>query len=111
MRSLWRGASWCPSCVDEIPILNQWHQKYASSGAVSILGVNVLESRERIKTFLSDNSIDFPVLLDSDGETAEQYGISGLPVTVFLAKGGKILYYGFSLPENLEELIQKSLRV
>ncbi len=96
-------ATWCPSCVEEIPELNRLHQTKRSDG-LKILAVNVQESQTQIKDFLKKNSIHYPIVLDSTGEVAEKYGIVGLPASVLLAKGGEILYYGFSLPHQIKEL-------
>lgn len=98
-------ATWCPSCVNEIPILNRWHSEYA--GQMRILSVNVEETAEAIAEFASKVPIEYPVVLDADGRTASQYGIRGLPVAVFLAKGGEILYYGFGLPADIAHFIKK----
>ena len=90
-------ATWCPSCVHEIPILNGWMRDYKDRGLV-IYGINVGETPSKITRFSKNISIDYPVLLDTSKDVSASYGVSALPVAVLLAKGGKIIYYGFSLP-------------
>ena len=97
-------AAWCPACVEEIPTLNQWHEKL---GQLRILGVNVQESRQDISSFTKEMPIRYPVLLDEEGDVAGRYGLTGLPVSILLAKGGKVIYYGFSLPGNIDQLIEQ----
>lgn len=97
-------ASWCPSCVEEIPDVNKIRQEFPASD-LGILAVNVQESRKVLNEFKKTHRIDYPVLLDESGEVSVQYKIEGLPVSVVLAKGGEILYYGFSLPGNLSKLL------
>ena len=93
-------ASWCPPCVQEIPILNEWHDKYGSGKpGLKIIAVNVQETREKVISFMKENPIHYPVALDTEGTVSSLYGIVGLPVAVALAKGGEIIYYGFTLPE------------
>lgn len=96
-------ATWCPSCVEEIPILKEWSQKYSD---LQIIGVNIQESAERVKRYAEKMQIRYPILLDEEGEVAHDYGLVGIPAAVFLAKNQKIIYYGFSLPPNLEQLIK-----
>lgn len=96
-------ATWCPTCVEEIPTLNQWAAQYPS---LQILAINVQEPAKRVKAFAKKKKIDYPILLDEEGEVAEKYGLVGIPAAVLLSKGGKILYYGYSLPQNIESLIQ-----
>jgi peroxiredoxin len=99
-------ATWCDPCVDEISVLNDWTQKYAPRG-LTILGVNIQESREALLAFLQENPMAYPSLLDQEGEVAQQYDLVGIPASVFLAKGGRILYYGFGLPDNIENLLAR----
>ena len=97
-------ATWCPTCNEEIPILNKWVDLYPQ---VQILAVDVQESAERVRAFAKKKKIRYTVLLDEEGEVSERYGLVGIPASVLLAKGGKIIYYGFSLPYNVEKLIQQ----
>lgn len=97
-------ATWCPSCVEEIPLLNSWNDQYTAKG-LRILGVNVQEPRGRVLEFEQGHSMNYPILLDENGDVANRFGLVGLPASVMLAKGGEIIYYGFGLPENIEELI------
>lgn len=99
-------ASWCPSCVEEIPALNAWYRKFVHEG-IEIIGVSVQDEPEAIKRLMTRTPIEFPVLMDPEGKIAEAYGISALPVSIVVAKGGEIIYYGFSLPKHLESFIQK----
>ncbi len=97
-------ATWCPSCLSEIPTLNEWQERYSPLG-LKILAVNVQEPREQALDFIKENPLKYLSLADESGEVASRYRLPGLPSSVFLAKGGRILYYGFGLPENLEQLI------
>ena len=98
-------ASWCPNCIDEIPELNEIQKKFSPQG-LKIFAVNVEESKEEILEFQKTHRMDYPVLLDGKGETAEKFGLAGIPAAVLAQKGGKVLYFGFSLPANLEKLFQ-----
>lgn len=96
-------ATWCPTCKEEIPILNEWSKKYPE---LQILGINIEEPRERVQTFAEKHKILYPVLLDEEAEVAHQYGLVGIPAAILLAKGGQVIYYGFMLPENIDRLIK-----
>jgi len=99
-------ASWCPTCVSEIPDINAWQKKNWST-RVKVLGVNLEETQERVKRIQTRYPMDYEVVMDSDGEVAEQYQIDSLPTLVLLAKGGEILYYGFQLPRDTERLLSQ----
>ena len=98
-------ASWCPSCVEEIPALNEIQNKFSPQG-LKILAVNVEESRQTVLSFQKKHPMNYPVLLDEKGNVAEKFGLAGIPAAVLAGKGGKVLYFGFSLPGNLDKLLQ-----
>lgn len=97
-------ATWCPTCMEEIPLLNEWSEKYPG---LQILGINVQEPAERVRAFVKKRKILYPILLDEKGKTAGEYGLVGVPSSVLLAKGGKVIYYGFALPRDVENLIKE----
>lgn len=98
-------ASWCPTCVEEIPELNEIHRRYEGRG-LEILGVNVEESQDQIEKFVKRIPVEFEILMDTDGKVSAQYGLTALPASVLIARGGKILYYGFSLPDQLDAYLE-----
>lgn len=99
-------ATWCPSCEEEIPALNEIQKKFSSQG-LRILAVNVEESGQAVQDFQKNHPMNYPVLLDEKGKVTNQFGLAGVPVLVLAQKGGNVLYFGFSLPADLEKLLQK----
>lgn len=97
-------ATWCPTCVEEIPVLNEWTAKYPG---LKIIGINVQEPAERVKEFSRSQGILYPVLLDQEGEVAQRFGLVGIPASVLILPDGRIAYYGFSLPRNVDRFIQE----
>jgi len=50
------------------------------------------ENQEAVQQILSDNAIDFPVLIDPDRQVYGAYGIRVSPMTVIIDRGGKLAY-------------------
>ncbi len=98
-------ATWCEACREEIPALTQLATQYA--GKLEIVSVNAQEEPDTVKNFLSENPVNYPVLLDESGEISDLFDVTAIPSVLLLAKGGEILYYGFRLPslEKLEEAL------
>lgn len=94
-------ATWCPPCLQEIPVLEAWHKEYRDD--FKILAVHVGKPHEPLGEFMVRQGMTYPVVLDQESHAASLYGVSGLPVAVVLDPEGKILYYGFTLPQ-LEEI-------
>lgn len=97
-------ATWCPTCIEEIPVLNEFTNTYPG---LQVLAVNVEEPRERVLAFSQKREIRYPIVLDEEGEVAQAYGLVGIPASLLLAKGGRVIYYGFTLPRNIEQLIKE----
>jgi cytochrome c biogenesis protein CcmG/thiol:disulfide interchange protein DsbE len=82
-------ASWCPPCVDELPLLEDVHRDIESSGG-TVLGVNYKDIPEDAQRFERDYGVTYPSLRDPDGEFAERYGVKGIPETFLIDRNGDI---------------------
>jgi peroxiredoxin len=82
-------ATWCAPCRKEMPQFVQAYDAHRDEGLV-ILGLNLQESESIIRPFTDDYGIDFPVLIDRDGEVGDEYRLLGLPATVFIGRDGVI---------------------
>jgi len=58
---------------------------------VIILGIDYQDSHNDGINFLQLNSITYPTVLDVDGSVAIKYGITSLPVTIFISRKGMVM--------------------
>jgi peroxiredoxin len=77
----------CPPCREEMPYLQEVYSENRDTGLV-LLTINIGQSVSTIKTFLKDNNLSLPVLLDSDGAVTQRYGMPGIPTTFFIGEDG-----------------------
>jgi len=56
-----------------------------------VVGVNVQDTEKEAKKYLSEFGVTFPNILDEDGKITVDYGVTGLPVTFFVSREGKII--------------------
>jgi len=82
-------ATWCRPCRKEIPELVAAYNSYRERGLV-ILGVNLQEGKGIVRPFAEDFGMNFPILIDRDGEVGDEYRILGLPTTYFVDRGGVV---------------------
>lgn len=78
--------SWCPDCMRELPLLNQFYESM-SSEQIEVISINVTGregSSEKRDEFINRNYISIPVLEDNDTEVYDQFGCKGVPTTVLL---------------------------
>jgi cytochrome c biogenesis protein CcmG/thiol:disulfide interchange protein DsbE len=84
-------ASWCAPCKEELPLLEStWKRMQAQGKDVIFLGIDFQESNSTASSFLRQNSITYPTVLDSSGSVALTYGITSLPDTFFINRNGTV---------------------
>jgi len=84
-------ATWCPSCVTEMPDYEQLYRQHTPDFVV--LGVNLQESPDHVQQYATGLGLSFPVLLDDDGTvTSRQYQVTGMPGSFIIDRTGTIFY-------------------
>lgn len=100
-------ATWCPPCVDELPLLNAFFRQNKAKGW-QVLGLAV-DRADMVQRFLRQNPVDFPVAMAGIGGTdlARAMGnpTGGLPFTVVVGGSGAIVQrrLGRVTSENLQQ--------
>lgn len=113
-------ATWCPTCVAELPALNDLRRQHA--GRLVVLGialdgaghdhedlghaaVEIGEAegpaevgkasgvRDKVARVAKRRGVEFPVLLDPELRVARRYAVSELPTQVLVDAEGRVLRY------------------
>lgn len=84
-------ATWCPPCVQEIPSLNRLKKKMAGV-PFELISINYAEDKETILDFMDKVNVEFPVLLDNNGDFAKKWKVITYPSTFIIGPSGKIKY-------------------
>ena len=87
-------ATWCEPCRDEMPSLQRLRAKLAGK-PFEVITVNFGESAEKIAQFLGKENVTLPVLLDTQKESAKDWGVGGLPMTFLVDAKGRVRYSVF----------------
>ena len=81
-------ATWCPSCVDEMPSMETLYQKLKGEKfeilAVSIDSLGV----KAVAPFMKKYKLTFPALIDSAGIIRTGYRTTGVPESFIIDKDG-----------------------
>lgn len=85
-------ATWCKPCTTEMPAMQASLDKLRDKGFV-VLAVNELEDDAKVREHVKQNGHTFPVLMDRDNKVANQFGVFGLPVSVFIDQQGRVQEY------------------
>ena len=84
-------ATWCPSCVEEMPDLQAVWEAYDDQN-VAFLGVAFQDEEATVRSAMAEYGTTYAVGLDTGDRIAEQYGITGIPETFIVGPDGRVAY-------------------
>jgi len=105
-------AAWCQPCRRENPNVVALYAKYKDKG-FDIIGVSLDREKEAWVKAIADDQLVWHQVSELkfwQSEIAQKYGVSAIPCTFLLDKGGKIIaknLRGEDLARKLEELMGK----
>ena len=106
-------ATWCGPCVMAMPHLDKIHKEMEKEG-LKVFAVNLREGPEKVKNFMETKGLSIPVLYDTEGEVAKQYGVQGIPTQVIVGKDGTVKKVVVGYDPNgdaaLRDLLKEEMR-
>jgi peroxiredoxin len=94
-------ATWCPSCLMELPKLkNLYYAAENKPYEVLSIDVGLNDSIERVKQTQARYQLPYKILFDGTGEVSRRYGIIGVPTHIIINKEGMVIDRFNQLPEN-----------
>jgi len=104
-------ATWCPPCRKEMPDLEALYQQFKDQGLV-ILAISD-EDMGKVKPFVAQEKVTYPILLDPGRKVNELFQISGIPKTFVYDRNGKLAAQSIDMrtrKQFLEMLAQAGLQ-
>ncbi len=84
-------ATWCPPCREEMPTLERLSR--SRRDAIEVLGVNVEPgSPAKVRAFVRELGVSFPILLDPDLAVGKLYRVRGLPTSFIVDREGIVRF-------------------
>ncbi len=102
-------ASWCAPCRQEMPLLEELHDRYADLG-FTLLGVNVEEDSNAALDLLKEIPVTFPILFDSRNDVSRLYNVVAMPTTVILDRDGAVRYVHKGYLPGYEDEYRKQIK-
>ena len=84
-------ATWCPPCIEEIPSLNRLRRSLQDM-PFELISINYAENRNEVIEFMKRVKVEFPVLMDLNGEYSKQWHVVAYPSTFLIGPDGTIKY-------------------
>lgn len=83
-------ATWCPSCIEEMPSLDKFQERFANSGVV-VLGVSIDRDETRYRAFLARTRVSFLTAHDPESKISADYGTLKVPESYIIDNRGRVL--------------------
>lgn len=105
-------ATWCPPCVRELPMIAEAAQVY--SGRLEVFAVSSGETRGTVSAYLARQGgllSSFVSGYDDTAEVSFLYGVSAIPMTIFIDEQGIItsVNVGAFTASSLDSAIRRAL--
>lgn len=82
-------ASWCTTCADEAPLLNALWSEFGPDD-LTVVGVVLHDDPVRATEYARSSGKKFLLGYDSRGRVAIDYGVTGVPETIFINRDQKV---------------------
>jgi thiol-disulfide isomerase/thioredoxin len=103
-------ATWCGPCVRAMPILEKVTKSFKGKDVV-FFAINLQESADQVRGFLTKKGWGIDVLMDKDGKVANKYFVGGIPQTVILGKDGSVQAVHVGMAPGLEKRLTEELEL
>ena len=101
-------ATWCGPCVQAMPIIDKVAKAFAAKG-VKFVAVNLRETPAEVKDFMKQHELSPLAVMDTEGATAQQFMVTGIPQTVIVGKDGNVAKVHVGLSPDLEQQLTAEL--
>lgn len=100
--------TWCSGCMDEIPDLNALTAEQKDK--LSVVGIDLKDSLEKLNKFLAENQIHYVVLRggDFDGPIARRYNFRAAPWNILVSPQREVMFVAgatMNLKQEVESFI------
>lgn len=83
-------SSTCAPCNDEAPLLETQWQRVKNQGVI-FLGIDVEDTANAGLSFIQQHGATYRNVIDTNGDTLVNYGVTYTPETIFINRAGKVV--------------------
>ncbi|MBA2870406.1 peroxiredoxin [Anoxybacillus calidus] len=98
-------ATWCPPCRAEMPEMQNFYEKHNKDVEVFAVNLTSQDSRDKVHSFIKENGLTFPVVLDEEGDVLKLYKISPIPTSYIIDSEG-IIRHKYVGPMTYDQMVE-----
>ena len=83
-------ATWCGPCKAEVADIDKLWDTLKDEDFV-VIAVDLREKKKKVRAFMEEHGIDFPVYLDPSGKISNIYSVGGIPTTYIIDPDGNVV--------------------
>jgi len=83
-------ASWCQPCIEEMPLIEWLFRDLSGNPKFKLITIIYRDDEDRAFRYMKEKGYSFPVYLDPNGSAAKRFGVTGVPETYIIDKGGNL---------------------
>ncbi len=104
-------ATWCVGCRAEMPDIEALYQEYKDKD-VAVIGIDLVESESIVSWFVQVMGYSWTFVIDTTGEVAQDYRVTGIPASFFLDREGIIraIHIGSMTKETMEAKLAQAMK-
>jgi len=100
-------ASWCGTCLKEMPHLNSVHRDYGEEIAILAVNLGINDDRTTVLETREEFSLDMPVVIDRTGRLAQAFDLVATPFHVLLDRNLRVVHAEYSASGQLDEKLRR----
>ena len=101
-------ATWCPPCLEELPIMARLYRTYRDRGII-FCAVNQQEPQQQVRSFVERIKLELPVALDLEGKAARLFEVASLPTVVIIDRQGIVHHVEIGFHPGTESILKSHL--
>ena len=102
-------ATWCGPCRQEMPLLDEIHDKYQKVG-FRVVAVSIDQDRKQAAAMARSLKVRAPILFDDDQKVSRLYDLQGMPSTFIVDRNGMIRYVHVGYKRGYERDYETEVR-
>ena len=103
-------ASWCGPCRLSLPALNRLFNEFSREG-FSVVAISVDYVDEDALDFLQRFPVDYPVLIDTTGNSGRSFAVAGMPTGYLIDRSGNIREVHMGFRKGDEDILRDRIKL